>query len=208
VICAAFADPAMRASPQPFFYLTCDSNGQPILLANILMLLLAISTAICDWRIFLLNRRIRSRANPRGYSLSRNYQLNENALVMRLILPLDVAYALLYSLYIASTMLIRAYKPLLSFGDYIFLYNLADTVSLADSLTMPGCPKFRDRFFGIETSGLIFWDRIFRTEISGSNYRDRLIGTEFSGSSFRDRNLGTVFSICIPANNHKISMLN
>ena len=119
----------MTSHSQPFFYLTSKYNNSIIYYANILTLLFAILTAICSYRITQINRRIRRQSNKfEAYNLSRNYQLNENALAMRLIMPLDVLYALLYSIFTAMTMIIRAYKPMLTIADYVFYYALANTV--------------------------------------------------------------------------------
>jgi hypothetical protein len=64
-----------------------------------------------------------------NYSLSRNFQLNENALAMRLILPLDVAYALLYTAFNVLVVVIRAQRYGLTNAQYSFYYNALNTVS-------------------------------------------------------------------------------
>jgi hypothetical protein len=70
-----------------------------------------------------------SSASTGAYSLSQNYQLGENLLSMRLILPLDVSYALLYSLYSLLVLLIRFQRSQLSKSRYIFYYDCAMLVS-------------------------------------------------------------------------------
>jgi hypothetical protein len=129
VICSALADDNLSGHLQAFFFLTSKYNSQPLFLVSICVCFLAIFMALCAWRITLWNRRIRSVRNFANYSLSRNYQLNENRLAMSLILPLDIFYAALYSIYTSMILLIRAYQPVLSPADYIFYYNLANTVN-------------------------------------------------------------------------------
>ena len=70
----------------------------------------------------------RTNANS-SYNLSRNYQLNENAATLRLILPLDFSYALLYPVYIALVLVIRSYKSSMSTVDYAFYYHMTNTAS-------------------------------------------------------------------------------
>ena len=72
------------------------------------------------------------------YSLSRNYQLNENTVAMRLILPLDISYALLYILYISIVLVIRAFKSQLSNARYAVYYNSVDTVNGYDKSRLYG----------------------------------------------------------------------
>jgi hypothetical protein len=90
----------------------------------------------CLWilPILILYFRKLTRRNPVEYSLSRNYQLNENVLTMQLILPLDVFYACFYSLHIASVIVIRSFRFELSNRDYVFYYYLADTVKIVKIL--------------------------------------------------------------------------
>jgi len=47
---------------------------------------------------------------------------------MRLILPLDIAYAMLYSVYIVLVVIVRDNKSALSLNDYTFYYCLIQTV--------------------------------------------------------------------------------
>uniref|UniRef100_A0A914NRH8 Uncharacterized protein n=1 Tax=Meloidogyne incognita TaxID=6306 RepID=A0A914NRH8_MELIC len=88
-----------------------------------------IVTTICDWRIIILNRKIKNlNKNSAKYSLSQSFQLNENTLSMRLILPLDLSYALFYSFYIVFAIILRAYKSSMPITQYILFYNVDDTV--------------------------------------------------------------------------------
>ena len=49
---------------------------------------------------------------------------------MRVILPMDIAYATIYLLYNALTVLIRSYKVEISTVNYVFYYNIINMVSV------------------------------------------------------------------------------
>ena len=68
------------------------------------------------------------RSSVSDYSLSTSFQLNENILSMRLILPMDIAYATIYLLYNALVVLLRSYKEELSIATYVFYYNIINLV--------------------------------------------------------------------------------
>ena len=51
---------------------------------------------------------------------------------MRVILPMDIAYATIYLLYNALTVLIRSYKVEISTVNYVFYYNIINMVSVAN----------------------------------------------------------------------------
>ena len=107
---------------------------------------MVVGTAICDWRITVLNKKFREARcfwektlkngihlfskTSTSYSLSRNFQLIENTLAMRLIFPLDVFYALLYTVFTALTIVIRSVKDKdeVTKADYIFYYYNANLV--------------------------------------------------------------------------------
>uniref|UniRef100_A0A1I8BK99 G_PROTEIN_RECEP_F1_2 domain-containing protein n=1 Tax=Meloidogyne hapla TaxID=6305 RepID=A0A1I8BK99_MELHA len=118
----AFADPTMAI--QGAMILTTKSTVNVIYFVNILTTLIVVFTALCDWQIKRLNRRLRKRRDriPR-YNLSLNFQLNENIMAMRLILPLDIAYATIYLLYNSLVILLRFYKDEISSANYVFYYS-------------------------------------------------------------------------------------
>ena len=62
------------------------------------------------------------------YSLSKNYQLKENLLSMRLILPLDAAFVLLFCVYVVTGFFLRLYKDKISPLHYISYYYIAQMV--------------------------------------------------------------------------------
>jgi hypothetical protein len=62
VICSAFADKTLLGHPQGIQYLTSAYNAEPIFYVMNGTLLLILATVLCDWRIFVLNKRIRERS--------------------------------------------------------------------------------------------------------------------------------------------------
>jgi hypothetical protein len=49
---------------------------------------------------------------------------------MRLILPIDISYAVLFTVFNSLVVFIRAQRSSLPLADYRFYYNLINTVSL------------------------------------------------------------------------------
>jgi hypothetical protein len=64
------------------------------------------------------------------YSLGKNFQIKENLLAMRLILPLDISYVFIYATYLILTILIRINQTVLSAEDFFTYLRDATTVSL------------------------------------------------------------------------------
>nr|CAD2177527.1 unnamed protein product [Meloidogyne enterolobii] len=125
---AALADTEEFGQPKGLIYITSKYNALPMFYMTIFTLILMIVTTLCDWRIIILNRKIKNLTkNSAKYSLSQNFQLNENTLSMRLILPLDLSYALFYSFYIVFAIILRAYKSSMPLTQYILFYNVDDT---------------------------------------------------------------------------------
>lgn len=58
ILIAAFSVPEMALQTMP--YLTSAYSSTTSLIANIVALLVVIFTALCDWRITILNKRIRA----------------------------------------------------------------------------------------------------------------------------------------------------
>nr|CAD2178830.1 unnamed protein product [Meloidogyne enterolobii] len=123
IILQAYADPSMEILGA--LYLTTKSTSEILIYVNILTTIMVIMTAFSDWRITIMNRRIQElRARATDYSLSISFQLNENLLSMRLILPMDIAYATIYLLYNALVVLLRSYRYELTAATYVFYYNV------------------------------------------------------------------------------------
>jgi hypothetical protein len=62
------------------------------------------------------------------YSLGKNFQIKENLLAMRLILPLDVSYVFIYATYLVLSILIRMNQTALSMEDFFAYISDASTV--------------------------------------------------------------------------------
>ncbi|KAF7631199.1 hypothetical protein Mgra_00008573 [Meloidogyne graminicola] len=136
IILVAYADPTM--SVEGALLLTNKNNLIVSVYVNIITCLIVIFTAYCDWKITKLNGQIHQINRDRsGYNLSLNFQLNENILAMRLILPMDIAYATIYLLYNIIASLLRSYKEDLSIANYVFYYNTTNMLQyLYTALTL------------------------------------------------------------------------
>ncbi|CAK5079468.1 unnamed protein product [Meloidogyne enterolobii] len=156
IILMAFADPAMAI--QGAIFLSTKSTANLTIYVSILTTLMVILTALSDWKITKLNKKIKQRRFISlknklenffyfskniffGYNLSKSFQLNENILVMRLILPMDIAYATIYLIYNALVVLIRIYKDKISSTNYVFYYSTIDTVGQILGKYLKNCSK-------------------------------------------------------------------
>ena len=79
---------------------------------------------ICS-NLIILNRKYDGTA---GYSLSRNYQVQENVLAMRLVLPLDLCHALVYSVYVLAVSVIRSNFDVFTRAQFNVLAHMANGV--------------------------------------------------------------------------------
>ncbi|KAL3074466.1 hypothetical protein niasHS_015296 [Heterodera schachtii] len=136
IVGLALADPQISGHPQGVVYLTSDYNANLIFWAMLFTMLLVVATALCDWRIYLLNKRLNRVGNGPSteYNLSLKYQINENILSMMLIIPLDLLYALIYPIYNVIVLVLRAYRQMLSTANYVSYYHMANTLLFLHSL--------------------------------------------------------------------------
>jgi hypothetical protein len=76
------------------------------------------------------NNRSNSNAGL-GYSLSEHFQIRENIVAMRLILPIDALYGLMYSVYMVGAVFVRSLyaQAKITAIDYSFYYDLLNSVS-------------------------------------------------------------------------------
>uniref|UniRef100_A0A914L2F7 Uncharacterized protein n=1 Tax=Meloidogyne incognita TaxID=6306 RepID=A0A914L2F7_MELIC len=126
VILSALADTDTFGQPMGVVYLTSKYNATIILYTYYLILFIATITTICDFVIYRINKTFKKRNKTSfTYSLSANYQLNENLLAMRFILPLDASYALFFGLYLISVAVLRIYRDKIGDVNYISFYCLA-----------------------------------------------------------------------------------
>ncbi|KAF7635236.1 hypothetical protein Mgra_00005351 [Meloidogyne graminicola] len=135
---SALADTDNFGQPQGPTYITSKYNATTMFYMTIITLILMIVTTLGDWRITILNKKIRMLSkNSIKYNLSHNFQLNENIISMRLIFPLDLSYAIFYSFYIIIVLILRAYKSSMSLTQYVLLYDAVDTfIFLHTSITI------------------------------------------------------------------------
>lgn len=60
VITTSSTDPEWSSYPQALFVLSSKRNADPIFYVQIAMGVLIVVTALCDWRIKMVNRRMRA----------------------------------------------------------------------------------------------------------------------------------------------------
>ncbi|KAF7632443.1 hypothetical protein Mgra_00008138 [Meloidogyne graminicola] len=129
IICSALADNETFGKPMGIAYLTSKYNSTIILFINYLVLFIATITTIFDFFVYHTNKKIKKRNKTSfKYSLSANYQLNENLLLIRYILPLDASYALFFGIYLIIVVLVRIYRDVIGDVNYISFYSLASMV--------------------------------------------------------------------------------
>uniref|UniRef100_A0A914I0J7 G-protein coupled receptors family 1 profile domain-containing protein n=1 Tax=Globodera rostochiensis TaxID=31243 RepID=A0A914I0J7_GLORO len=114
--------------------LTSRNNAQGIIYLHYALLLLLIVTSIGDFWVKIMNQKQLNRSAKYGnYSVSKNYQMRENLLTIRLILPLDISYAIFFGIFLLIGLAIRFYRLQMSKGDYVAIYNSAITLLLLHS---------------------------------------------------------------------------
>uniref|UniRef100_A0A183BS33 G protein-coupled receptor n=1 Tax=Globodera pallida TaxID=36090 RepID=A0A183BS33_GLOPA len=134
VILTALLDSDAFAQPLGLISLTSKYNAQAIIYSYYAVLLLLIITAVGDFWVFYVNKKlIRNRSiGQTVYSVSANFQMNENLMTMRLILPLDISYAILFGIYLLIGIILR-YSNQMSNTNYVAFYRIAATLLLLHS---------------------------------------------------------------------------
>uniref|UniRef100_A0A915CXS5 G-protein coupled receptors family 1 profile domain-containing protein n=1 Tax=Ditylenchus dipsaci TaxID=166011 RepID=A0A915CXS5_9BILA len=131
IIITACFDPAF-SKPLIHTTFTTSSNSSYLIALNFILLFIVICTAILDYIIIVKNRNNKKRGS--AYDLNKRYQINENVVTMRLILPLDIAFALFFSIYMASTLVLRSARSSLTPGQFYSIFNIASSLLHLHSL--------------------------------------------------------------------------
>ena len=63
------------------------------------------------------------------YNLSRNYQIKENLVIMKLVLPVDIAFSIFFTLYLAGSTFVRLDKAQMTQVQYTTYYESIYCVS-------------------------------------------------------------------------------
>ncbi|KAL3093348.1 hypothetical protein niasHS_005862 [Heterodera schachtii] len=113
-------DPTFE-KPMVYFTLTGRYNATELLYAHYFFLLLVICISIADYFLIRMNRRLKRAFSNKvqDYSLSRNYQTNENILTMRIIFPLDFSYTIFFSIFNILSGYIRIKRE--QFGILVYI---------------------------------------------------------------------------------------
>ncbi|KAL3105280.1 hypothetical protein niasHT_029739 [Heterodera trifolii] len=136
VIWMAMADPTISANPQGIVTITTEANANVMLYGTIVSMVLVILTALCDWFIFIMNKRLHifTRNSRTEYNLSLNYQINENTQAMLVIFPIDISFAIIYPIHNVLVILIRAYRSAFTKADFVSYCYWANTPLFLHSL--------------------------------------------------------------------------
>ncbi|KAI1701285.1 serpentine type 7TM GPCR receptor class ab chemoreceptor domain-containing protein [Ditylenchus destructor] len=121
IIVLALQDPTF-SRPLVHITLTTETNSTMQIYLNLVGFALVIVTAIMDYLLLVVNHKNRSMND--SYSLSRIYQVKENIIVMNLIWPLDVWYAIALSIYYAGSSYIRLIRDKLTSAHFVAYYDI------------------------------------------------------------------------------------
>ncbi|KAL3116567.1 hypothetical protein niasHT_001051 [Heterodera trifolii] len=121
IVLSDLSDPIF-SQPLAIVSLTSQNNAMAIIFLHCAVLFLLIVTSIGDYWVQKKNRKLISRytlnsAEFGNYSISRNYQIHENLLTMRLIFPLDISYAILFGIFLLFGLVFRFYRSQMKFDD-------------------------------------------------------------------------------------------
>uniref|UniRef100_A0A183C7Q0 Uncharacterized protein n=1 Tax=Globodera pallida TaxID=36090 RepID=A0A183C7Q0_GLOPA len=103
-------DTELTGKPMVYFTLTSKFNSSQLIYVHYFFLFLVICISIADYALIRMNNKLKSKFSNKvqDYSLSRNYQTNENILTMRIIFPLDLSYTIFFSVFNVLSYYIRS----------------------------------------------------------------------------------------------------
>ncbi|KAI3415660.1 hypothetical protein GPALN_005253 [Globodera pallida] len=103
-------DTELTGKPMVYFTLTSKFNSSQLIYVHYFFLFLVICISIADYALIRMNNKLKSKFSNKvqDYSLSRNYQTNENILTMRIIFPLDLSYTIFFSVFNILSYYIRS----------------------------------------------------------------------------------------------------
>ncbi|KAI1703373.1 serpentine type 7TM GPCR receptor class ab chemoreceptor domain-containing protein [Ditylenchus destructor] len=117
----AWNDPKFH-KPTLHIVLTTDSNSTYLIFTHFFFVTVIIITAILDYFLLYTNRKNKSKTED--YSLSRSYQINENIIVMKLIWPLDVCFAIVFAVYLIGTGYLRFIRERITVAHFVANYEV------------------------------------------------------------------------------------
>ncbi|KAI1695398.1 serpentine type 7TM GPCR receptor class ab chemoreceptor domain-containing protein [Ditylenchus destructor] len=121
MVVLALNDPSFRDKPALYITITAETNASYLICMNFFYLIMVIITATIDY--FLLHTNRRNRSKVKDYSLSRSYQINENILIMKLLWPLDICFAVVFAIYLIGTIWIRLIRDKLTIAHFMADYG-------------------------------------------------------------------------------------
>uniref|UniRef100_A0A183C7Q1 G protein-coupled receptor n=1 Tax=Globodera pallida TaxID=36090 RepID=A0A183C7Q1_GLOPA len=118
-------DTELTGKPMVYFTLTSKFNSSQLIYVHYFFLFLVICISIADYALIRMNNKLKSKFSNKvqDYSLSRNYQTNENILTMRIIFPLDLSYTIFFSIFNILSGYIRIKREQFGILMYIRTYE-------------------------------------------------------------------------------------
>ncbi|KAI1702192.1 serpentine type 7TM GPCR receptor class ab chemoreceptor domain-containing protein [Ditylenchus destructor] len=117
----AFKDPAFQI-PSAHISLTTNSNSVFLISNHFFLMAIVIITAAIDYFLLYTNRK--NKSNVEDYSLSRSYQIHENIIVMKLIWPLDICFAVVFVIYLSGASYLRFIRDRLTEAQFVADYEV------------------------------------------------------------------------------------
>uniref|UniRef100_A0A915EJJ6 Uncharacterized protein n=1 Tax=Ditylenchus dipsaci TaxID=166011 RepID=A0A915EJJ6_9BILA len=143
IVVTALQDPVF-SKPLIHTTLISSTNSNYLIAQHYILLFIVICTTILDYMVFVKNKRYKNRQDD--YNLSKSYQISENIVTLKFILPLDIAFALFLSTHLTGAVILRAMKSSVSPANfhacYDILYNIIHLHSLVTLLIFLRCAKY------------------------------------------------------------------
>ncbi|KAI1699554.1 serpentine type 7TM GPCR receptor class ab chemoreceptor domain-containing protein [Ditylenchus destructor] len=131
IVLTALREFGKNGKPLLFLILTTPENSYVVNYMHCVLLFLVFMTTIVDYLVISQNRKYRHRLKHSGYSLSMNFQLRENIITMKLILPLDIFFTIIFTVYLIAATFMRftySFSITITPIDYMFGYELINAL--------------------------------------------------------------------------------
>ncbi|KAI1701283.1 serpentine type 7TM GPCR receptor class ab chemoreceptor domain-containing protein [Ditylenchus destructor] len=117
IVILAVQDKEFMEKPSLTITITTTTTSNYLVLTSFCFLAIIVITAAIDYFLLCTNRQNKSK--DVDYSLSRIYQINENIVVMKLLWPLDVCFAVLFAIFLSGSICLRLFRGKLTLVQYV-----------------------------------------------------------------------------------------
>ncbi|KAI1701286.1 serpentine type 7TM GPCR receptor class ab chemoreceptor domain-containing protein [Ditylenchus destructor] len=126
MVVLAMQDKAFMEKPVLYIGITTETNSSYLVYMNYFYLAMIVITATVDY--FLLRTNRKNKSKDVDYSLSRSYQINENIIVMKLLWPLDVCFAVLFLLNLSGATYLRLAQTNRTLVQYVADFTIIQLI--------------------------------------------------------------------------------